>query len=247
MTFSWLFCLCQALCAVCQAHSAGVRNWSNKIEAISESFFFGKKSPTHRDVHGWSVSMIFFSTAINICIDCTNYPVLDSFERPALKKDPQHAHRLNWVWAILKSGFVPSLWCRYGEISVMSDFPCQWAFRWFWIDFIAVIFLMIFDNFLTDGFGIICVITLDVFFVFWRFNIGFIFENLYLFWSTYLSCFYFRSGFWCFTAPKMPVVFKLLLDKLLPKVAHGDLKTENFFIASGSRDLMGCIARWVSR
>lgn len=54
------------------------------------------------------------------------------------------------------------------------------------------------------------------FFVLRRFNIGFIFENLYLFWSTYLSCFYFGSGFWCFTAPKMPVVFKLLLDKLLP-------------------------------
>lgn len=71
------------------------------------------------------------------------------------------------------------------------------------------------------------------FFVLRRFNIGFIFENLYLFWSTYLSCFYFGSGFWCFTAPKMPVVFKLLLDKLLPKVAHGDLKTENFFIAFG--------------
>ena len=161
-----------------------MRNWSNKIEALSESFFL-VKSLQHIEkctVDRWA--WFFFSTAINICIDCTNYPVLDSFERPALEKDPQRALRLNWVWAILKSGFVPSLWCRYGEISVMSDFPCQWAFRWFWIDF-AVIFLMIFDNFLTDGFGIICVITLDVFFLYFGVLILVLFLKIYTFFEVH--------------------------------------------------------------
>lgn len=138
--------------------------WRAELKQQNWSYFgvifFGKKSPTHRDVHGWSVSMFFFSTAINICIDCTNYPVLDSFERPALKKI-LNMH-FDWIefgrfWRAdlltfpcpclgffhhYDAGMVRFLWCLIFRVSeLLDDFELILLlfFWWFLIIFLLTV------------------------------------------------------------------------------------------------------------
>lgn len=138
--------------------------WRAELKQQNWSYFgvifFGKKSPTHRDVHGWSVSMFFFFNSHKHMHWLYKLPSSWLVWKTCAEKNPQHALRLNWVWAVLKSGFVDIslsmfgvlhyydagmvrfLWCLIFRVSeLLDDFELILLlfFWWFLIIFLLTV------------------------------------------------------------------------------------------------------------